>query len=206
MSKPKLNINSKIEVIWENEGYKSIIQDLDDESMKISIPVRNGSYLTFEDNEEIEIYYIEDNLSCFTFNCKVVSRCIDNKIALYVLSQPYNTKKIQRRNFVRVPTIEYAFYKHKKGESDWKKGTIVDISGGGLRIKITDKVEINDELQVNLYNDDEKIEVEGVIVRVEKNERKENICGLTFVDLDERTRDKIIKKVFTLMRKQRGLM
>lgn len=206
MSKVKLKINSNIEVVWENEEYKSTVQDIEEDNIKISIPVKNGTYLMLDEGAELDFTFLEDSYNCYSFTCEIKGRFIDNNIALYVLSLPYNIKKIQRRNFVRVQAVEYTFYKNKDEEEDWKKGLIVDLSGGGLRIKVKEKVKLNEYMLVNIIHEDEKIQVKGEVVRIVKTDDKQYLCGLTFVNLDEKTREKIIGKVFTLMRKQRELM
>ena len=71
-----------------------------------------------------------------------------------------------------------------------------------MRIRIKEDIEVGDKIQVNLFIDEEKIQVNGVIVRVIQNEDKDNICGLEFIDIDERKREKIIEKIFLEMRRQ----
>ena len=105
--------------------------------------------------------------------------------------------------------VEYAFYNlpNDNKEETWKKGIILDLSGGGMKIKTEEKLSLRDRVTVNIFiGENEKVQVVGEAVRVEKINTNEYICGLKFKEISERTRDKIIQKVFEQMRKQRGLV
>ena len=207
MATLKLEVNSKINIIWNKEPYKSVIQDINEENILIDIPVYQGSYLTLREGEEIDLSYLKNDNHCYGFSCTVLGRKIENNIPVYILSNPFNVKKIQRRNFVRVPTIEYILYNNRSKDTVWKKALIKDISGGGLKMQIDEFVELKDKLLINIYNEDEKLQVKGEIVRItEDKENKNYICGINFVDIDERMRDRIITKVFYLIRRQREVM
>ena len=76
-----------------------------------------------------------------------------------------------------------------------------------MKIKIEEKLSLRDRVTVNIFiAENEKVQIVGEVVRVEKSNTGEYICGLKFKEISERTRDKIIQKVFEQMRKQRGLV
>ncbi|MDU4937076.1 MAG: PilZ domain-containing protein [Clostridium sp.] len=209
MKKFKLEINGNIQILDGEVFYKSNLQDVAENYLLIDIPVNNGIYLTMHENDEIEAEYYVDGGNYYKFNCRVLGRTREGKLNLYRLSKPYNIIKIQRRNFVRVDMVEYAFYKlqNDNEEEAWKKGIILDLSGGGMKIKTEEKLSLRDRVTVNIFiGENEKIQVVGEAVRVEKCKINEYICGLKFKEISERTRDKIIQKVFEQMRKQRGLV
>lgn len=209
MKKFKLEINGNIQILDGEVAYKSNLQDVSENYLLIDIPVNNGIYLTMNDNDEIEAEYYVDGGSYYKFNCRVLGRTKEGKLNLYRLSKPYNIIKIQRRNFVRVDMVEYAFYNlpNDNKEEKWKKGIILDLSGGGMKIKTEEKLSLRDRVTVNIFiGENEKVQVVGEAVRVEKINTNEYICGLKFKEISERTRDKIIQKVFEQMRKQRGLV
>ena len=209
MKKFKLEINGNIQILEGEVFYKSNLQDVTESYILIDIPVNNGIYLTMNDNDEIEAEHYVDGGSYYKFNCRVLGRTREGKLNLYKLSKPYNISKIQRRNYVRVDMVEYAFYKlqNDNEEEAWKKGIILDLSGGGMKIKIEEKLSLRDRVTVNIFiAENEKVQIVGEVVRVEKSNTGEYICGLKFKEISERTRDKIIQKVFEQMRKQRGLV
>ena len=75
------------------------------------------------------------------------------------------------------------------------KRIILDISGGGVKIKIEEKLSLRDRITVNIFIDEsEKIQVVGEAVRVEKCNTDEYICGLKFKGISERQEIKLFKK------------
>ena len=75
-----------------------------------------------------------------------------------------------------------------------------------MRIKAKEKLENNDVVIGNLKYENEKINVKGKIIRIEKTEDKRYIYGVSFIDMNNSTREKIIRTVFKIMRKQRELV
>lgn len=197
------SINSKVEIFWNEGYYKSNIEDVTDNIIAISIPIKDGQYVPLRRGEQVEvIYYHEKDI--YKFYTVVEDRKMDG-IPVILLSYPKEVFKVQRRKFVRVPivcTIEYS-----KIEASLKynslKAIMVDLSGGGMRIKLSDSVNLGDKLKAVIPLGTDQIEVKGEVVRVEKElEGKRNICGISFIDLDERTREKLIKIIFQVMRDQ----
>ena len=123
MKKFKLEINGNIQILEGEVFYKSNLQDVTESYILIDIPVNNGIYLTMNDNDEIEAEHYVDGGSYYKFNCRVLGRTREGKLNLYKLSKPYNISKIQRRNYVRVDMVEYAFYKlqNDNGEETYNK-------------------------------------------------------------------------------------
>ena len=77
----------------------------------------------------------------------------------------------------------------------------MDISGGGLKIYAKKDIEFGEEIIVNIPFDKENIAVKGKIIRKQK-EKEKYIYGVKFSDIDVLTREKIIKFIFSKMRKQ----
>lgn len=206
MNRFNLSLNGNVIIIFNEKYYKSTVQDLHDDDFSINIPIGNGEYLSLHPDDEVEVNYYADGGNYYVFTTKVISRKTENKIVMYTLERPETVKKIQRRNYVRVSLAEYAVYKSKKDDDkNWQQGLLLDLSGGGLRIKVKERMMLNDKIIINIHCDQESYSVIGKIVRCDKTELQEYICGIEFVELDERKRDRIIDKVFTIMRKQREL-
>lgn len=212
MAKLNLVINNKIEVTWEKESYKSVVQDSTKKNLLISVPVNSGTYLTLKTNEEIEIVYYDDKANVFNFKCKIINRIVENGIPYYSTTLPYDVIRIQRRNHVRVSTVQVIKHIEKYNEetdvNELQKlynCLLLDISGGGMKIKLKEKIEMNEKIVAKIGNEKEEFQVKGEIVRIDKTEDKRYIYGVSFFDLENRTREKIIKMVFEIMRKQREL-
>lgn len=210
MDKLKLEINNKIEVIYGEKNYKSAIQDIreEEDEILIFIPVLDGEYLTLVTGRVIEQIYYDNNGNVYQFKSKVLGRIKEKNLSLYRFSSPFDVRKIQRRDYVRVNFIKAINYLSSKDieKEKYKKALLLDLSGGGMKIKVDEKLDKNDLIFSKIIYDDSIIDVNGKVVRVEKTEDKEYICGINFSDIEERTREEIIRIVFKVMRKQRELI
>ena len=205
MTKLDLKINGRTEVIYDKVLYKSLIQDINKDELIISIPVADGIYLTIKNGEKIDQYYYDDKGNIYKYTTTVLGRIVENGMPFYKLSLPFNIEKIQRRDYVRVNMINEITYMTEDSD-DIKKGLILDLSGGGARIKIKEKLSKNDIILVNLNLEGSSLSLKGQIVRVDLTETKEYICGVRFTNISESMKEKIIRLVFTVMRKQRELL
>jgi c-di-GMP-binding flagellar brake protein YcgR len=211
--KVKFLVNSKIEIAWNDVYYKSTIEGSDSRTISISIPIKDGEYVPLRIGDTIEvIYYHEQDI--YKFNTRVINRKSD-VIPIIILEYPNEVFKVQRRKFVRVPIVCYIVYSKigkqeggrvvisTHGSPKELKGIMVDLSGGGTRIKLHEKLEKGDVLLINMPLGKDNISVKGEIVRVDFEElNKLYVSGISFIDLDERTRDKLIKYIFQEMRDQ----
>ncbi|MGL5086224.1 MAG: flagellar brake protein [Clostridium sp.] len=207
-----VGINSKLEVKWREEIYKSVVQDANNKSLLISIPVVDSVYLVLKTGEEIELVYYDNRANVYNFKCKVINRITENNIPFYSISLPYDVVRIQRRNFVRVETVQLIkdikkCEKELDMEVNYKlsNAILLDLSGGGMRIKLREQLNENDVIAANIVSENDILPVKGEIVRIDKTEDRRYIYGVSFCDLNNMTREKIIGIVFKIMRKQREL-
>nr|WP_253197910.1 PilZ domain-containing protein [Clostridium gasigenes] len=205
-------INSKLEVKWADGIYKTLVQDSNSKNILISIPVVGGVYLTLKTGEEIELVYYDNGENIFSFKCRVINRIKENNISYYSITLPYDVIKIQRRNYVRVDTVQVIkdikkYEKETNGQADDKisNALLLDLSGGGMRIKLREKLEKSDVISAKIGSENEGVLIKGKIVRVDITEDKRYIYGISFQELDNRTRERIIQIVFRIMREQRKL-
>lgn len=212
MSKINMVINSKLEVKNGEEVYKSIVQDVNNKNLLISVPVINGVYLTLKTGEEIDLVYYDNKANIFNFKCKTINKVTENGIPYYSVSLPYDVIKIQRRNYVRVDTVQVIKHIRKYDEEvENHEGEILsnalllDLSGGGMRIKLREKLTNGDMIIAKISSLNEEVPIQGKVIRVDKTEDKKYIYGISFCELDNSIREKIIGIVFKIMRKQREL-
>ncbi|MBU3111800.1 flagellar brake protein [Clostridium lacusfryxellense] len=210
MAKVDFKINKKLEILVEERYFNSNIQDITEEYIAISIPSSAGEYVPLAKGSMIDVlYYEEENL--FKFKAFVIGRKFEN-IPILLISHPKEIQKIQRRKYVRVPIISTAKYINVKNQprttpssinpSEYKKAILIDLSGGGMRIKVHDDIKPNDYLLVSLTINEEEIPIVGQAMRIIKDDDGRFICGLSLNFLDNLTREKIIKYIFQLMREQ----
>lgn len=203
------NINSRIEIADEDGMYKSTIQDLDGDNIIINIPVKDGRYLVLHTGQNVEaIYQINDDI--YKFSTKVLGRKID-QINVLILGEPQNIKKVQRRNHVRLSMlldIECALINKNTNLVDnnqfkFFKATLLDISGGGMKIAYNDKLNKNDLLITTIPIGNEALTLKAKVVRIDTDSKEINKYALSFYDIEEKEREKIMKFIFEIMRKQR---
>ncbi|PRR83963.1 flagellar brake protein [Clostridium vincentii] len=207
MENLKININGNLLVLYEDKYYKSTVQDVNEEEFIINMPVEDGVYLTLNSGDDILVDYFSDDGFYYEFAAKVISRLTEKNMPMYKISRPIKAIKIQRRDFVRVSFTEPTVYKiddNKKCE--WKPGLLLDLSGGGLKIKLKEKIKLSGKIIIKISCGNDVYEILGKTIRCDKSEDGEYVCGIEFKEIDERKRDKIVQKVFSVMRKQRELL
>lgn len=210
--KINFKINEKMEILMEDGIYKSNIQDITEEYIAISVPVKDGSYLPLKKYETIEGIYYEGK-AVYKFFTPVLGRKID-RIVMITLKKPEKFIKIQRRNFVRVyflNNISFAVIGNKNGMIDinddeitFYSGYSLDLSASGIRLSTTKELYLGDIIEMHISIKDETLNLKGKVVRIEKDENK-GIYGICFLDIDNKTVDKIMRILFQIMREQRKL-
>lgn len=208
----QLDVNDRLEVIAKDKAYKSLITDFDDDWIKINVPVFEGEYLVLYSGEMVIINMYLDSGKCYSFNAKVLSKGKEGNIPYYKLSEPINIKRIQRRNYFRVGILNNAYYKNitnvDKNDIDDKEyieAMMLDLSGGGLKLKINEDVHMHDILSIKMRIKGSEIIVNGEVVRIEVSEDRNKMCGIKFLDISQSQTDRIIEELFEIMRKQRAL-
>ncbi|MBW6408542.1 flagellar brake protein [Clostridium weizhouense] len=209
MAKFNLKINDRIEVLTNDKVYKSLIQDIGEDFININLPVNDGEYLTLKVNDNIEINSYVKGGSCFNFHCEVLGRGREDSIIYYTLSKPDNIKEIQRRDFARVDILNSINYKkitemseEEIEEKEYDNALMVDLSGGGIRFKTKEKLKIKDIVIIEFTLNGQTNHLKAEVVRCERSFDNEYIYGVKFLEISEKQRDKIIREIFKVMRKQ----
>ena len=197
-------INCILDVLDDKgKAYKSRIQEINEDHMYIDIPMENGEYLLLRKNCEIGIIIYNEKIGMlYKANLRIISKKIEGNLSLYKVSRPYGIEKLQRRNYVRVDTTRAVKYK-KKGDIAYSDGIILDLSGGGMKIKLDKKIEVNDILNLIVELDGKFAQIKGQVRRVYKDEKdRKYVIGFEFTEINEAVRDRIIHIVFSVMRRQ----
>lgn len=215
MKKLEIKLNNKIKIIGEDGDYSSNVQDVSDDCISISIPVRQGSYLFLREEDFIEaVYYNEKEL--YYFKSKVLRR-ETGKVPIIVIEKPAYYKKIQRRNYVRIEHVLDAYYtlveKEPKNndleiffinnKDKLQKAIIADLSGGGCKLKVNEKLQYGNKVFLRLPIYGEEMNLICKVVREDEKENNLYIYGVSFSYVQESSREKLIKYVFEIMRQQR---
>ncbi|MGV8983651.1 flagellar brake protein [Clostridium sp.] len=208
MVKVDFAINKKLEILVDEKYYNTNIQDLTEDYIAISIPMNVGQYVPLSKGTIMDvIYYEEDNL--YKFKASVIGRKFE-KIPILLISKPKEIIKIQRRKYVRVPLLKAAKYKNLKNQpktnpstiekSEYLKAVLVDLSGGGMKVRVSEEIKTDDFILLEIAVNGEELLIVGQAKRIQKDEEGRFVCGLSFEFLDSKTRERIIKYTFQLMR------
>lgn len=211
-----IKVNSVIEVeIGMNSTnpkgsnvYRTRVEDVQKDGFLIGIPIDKGVLVPVHTGSEIIVWHW-DNSASYAHYCKVIGRKHE-PIPLLFLSWPYDVKKIQRRNFVRIPiniTLEHRLLSNEKEEEKkFQKSLTRDLSGGGAQFISKENYKKGDKLEVIIHLDDNKIVTKALVKRVYNeyiNGIDRILVGIEFLNIPEKSRDTIIRFVFS---KQRELI
>ncbi|WP_346928245.1 PilZ domain-containing protein [Clostridium sp.] len=208
-----MEINNKIEIYTKDrELAKSIVQDMDEEGIYIAIatPILNGISYPLTTGDTITCNYNDGKGNIYNFQAKVKGRKFDN-IAMIILERESELKKVQRRDHVRIPFMNKVKYLpiDKYNESmlrdiencDYREGQTLDLSGGGIRIKIKESLNLGQLVMLNTKINNQDVLALGKIVRDESQNKNEHIYGVKFKYIDAKVRESIIQFIFQNMRK-----
>jgi RNA polymerase sigma factor FliA len=206
-------INNRVDIMYQGSTYRSILQDTGKNYMAISIPIKQGKYIAINEDDDFEAMYYED-VNVYRFKGRYISTRLENGVPQLLIEYPKQIIKIQRREYVRVKAVQYVTYveinennlsKKELDKLDFNKGSkgiLIDLSGGGCKLKAYENRSANDIILINIPDDNGNIRVKGRVIRVDRDENKNPICAVRFIDIEDRTRERIIKLLFLLMRKQ----
>ncbi|MDX9916841.1 MAG: PilZ domain-containing protein [Gudongella sp.] len=219
----KFELNSKVELInTDGHGMQGMLYDTDTGTIVVSVTPTDSDFRIFRPGESLEVViYDVNNLVSFQ---GVITTRESGDFMLYRIQPTSEMKKFQRREYVRVPysgifsystdeimlqrsieRIEEQYIVEGK-LGGFSFGRAVDLSGGGVRFRTTEKLRIGQDLTIMLKLDSDVIITRGQIRHGYTDTvegRMQYFYGFMFKENTEEKTDKIIKHVFLLMRKAR---
>ncbi len=206
--KKKLILGLAVELVvseGEYEGiYRTRIEEVGERIIAVGAPYDHGEIVPLREGTTVKLTFW-DEAAAYSFEGKIMQR-IAVPIPMFVLELPDSVDKVQRRNYVRVPAFYPVSFRAvtKEGLSDLQKGTMVDLSGGGLRFLTKERVENKDLLYVLIELPVGELKTPVRVCRAEKIEdSKHYTVSVEFHDIAERERDQIIRCVFDIQRAMR---
>ena len=191
----------------EYEGkYRTRIEEVGERLLSVGAPFEHGEVVPLREGTKVKVIFW-DEVSAYSFAARIMQR-IAVPIHLFVLELPDSIAKVQRRNFVRVPVLYPITFQTvtREGLSDTYKGTMLDISGGGMRFLTEERVENRSLLYAQIALPNGEIQTPVRVCRAEKIEdsKPQRYCVSTeFHEILERDRDRIIRCVFDIQRAMR---
>ena len=187
-----------------NNVFKSYIKSVETEYILIDFLFYKGAEYNIPNEKQITVKF-KEKLGIYSGVCKILGR--DNsRIPGIKISYPDAIKFIQRREYVRVPLslkVELSIFPEK--EDDEINVCVVnslDISGSGFCCISDRPTEKHSKIIGKVYllnSNEEPVEVlvkhvhSKKIIAAGKNKYKN---AFTFIEINEKSRDKIIKEIF----------
>jgi len=226
-----LNVGDKIELSRKKGGerkkeeaaYVSQVLDIrDDDVVVAAMPISEGHIVPIEIGARLEAYFYTTQ-GIYKSLCTVTERGKEGNVYYCGLELIGKFEKFQRREYYRLPCIinadiipiegEDAFDYSKehiipeKCYEDKRPGTIVDISGGGVRIMSDIRFNKNDyiflrfTLEMNIGV--KEMEFMGTVVLSMESPNRANYYDsrIEFIEVTSEQRDNIVKYIFEQQRK-----
>lgn len=203
----KIELTKKIEMVEAETFYSMVYELVDDKHMLIQAPIEGGKIIPLELDV---IYYacIYTERGLYRGEMKLTKRIKDKNLHYLELAFVTPMKKYQRRQYYRMNCI-LSFKYQDSEEEKWDTGTLLDISGGGIRFSTSSAMKINQKirchLELRLRDYTISVETEGMILQSKPMEldKIHYQNRILFEDLSLEDREKIIKFIFEEERRRR---
>lgn len=193
----------------EDQYFAANIQNLDQQAIYITRPYLGERPLILMGNEPVEVRYIVEN-GVLEFEANYLGTHKETEsLLLYKISMPApeDVKRIQLRNFVRVPVLMDVEYLLPGSEAVYQ-GTAVDLSAGGMKLATKHKLPV--EEIITLYFKITKgkkplnIQLQARVVRTERVETDVKLyhSGLQFLGVNRALEETLVRFVFKKQREQ----
>lgn len=216
--------------------YQSQVLDIiDDYRMNIAVPIESGHLVPLEVGSRYELSFLTSN-GLYMCKCEIKNRMKQNNVYYLVLDIISELKRDQRRQYFRLEKIiplkyrvvselemRLRYFMEKKAYKDDREkrlvtekleqlegmvqeGTIVNVSGGGLKFSSMTKHENGTNIIVRFYLEEELfVEAEARIIGVNEvmNQKGRMEYRCEFKKIKKEIRESIVRYIFSEERRQR---
>jgi len=210
------------------QTYISQLLNIEDaQNISIACPIHEANFAFIPISSNVRITFLDEKFGLLCFTGKITGRHKDGNIITLNVNITGDFEKIQRREFFRLDCILNVMYrvienpdenmpekqniKDKPGgvgtehpKVKFKKATTKNISGNGICIITSEKIEKNSvvEIILNLHKD---LSIHAVCTVVRRNllqnRRSHYEVGLQFTNIDDKSKNTLIKYIFEEQRK-----
>ena len=186
--------------------YKSQVLDINKRgNLEISMPTEGTKLILLPLDVRLEFVFYSGG-----FLYKSIGQIVERfkRDNIYTLEVELKTRleKFQRREFYRYEcSIDFKFFELTEEQADLatRTGTIVDISGGGIRFNSDTELKSGDHILAVAHLANERMNQEfhivGSVISCEKKEQvteKKYVSRVKFMIKDDRVREDIIRYIF----------
>ena len=214
-----LHVGDRVSIVYDNEIYNSkIVRFIKKvkgvETIVILLPTKNDfSMNTDDDKKKYEVlFYTKGGIYKGEFKIKDRYK-EDGTVPVVEIVIISDLEKDQRREYFRIDYIDKVNFKvlllknNETGElvkynDSWHKGTLTNISGGGLRFNTSagmenaKKMQVRFKLKDNDIDGEFDIEADVIAVNLRSNVDKKYDYRIQFSKIDKVERESIVRFVF----------
>lgn len=205
--------------------YRTKVFDvLSEDQLEIMMPIEKGKLILLPVDGQFDLcFYTERGLyQCYA---RVLDRYKSNNIYIVVMELTSNLRKHQRREYYRfgcaldvrframekeeIAEVEKKNFSRPLTELPLEKGTIADISGGGVRIIARRAYDVGTILyccyELQIKGEEKCYHLAGKVLRSEELEERPGTYELRiqYINIDVDEREEIIRYIFEEERRQR---
>ncbi len=210
MNMENLKINQLMEIVIEGDTYREYypvrVEDIDEHSIYMGMPMKQGGIVRMQIGEEIRCVFRSGN-RYYSFSTTITD-IIRKPIPMLITDKPIQLSTVnQKRAYVRIEVvlpIEYRLL----GDSDdseedpevFYDGQTVNISAGGVLFSTDVRLEPQQLIEIKLYipNYDpfcSKAKVLRIFDKVDF--RRKNIwAAIQYIEISDAKRDKLFNYIF----------
>jgi hypothetical protein len=144
------------------------------------------------DDTRVLVQYADEAGIC-SYLAPVVSR-LGTRL---VVGGPASVERLQRRHYYRVGTDDPLRITVRPARGGAVQATTVDISGGGLRLHADRVFATGEDVTIGVVLEGRPVELGARVVRGDEHE-----AAVTYTEIPEHERDKLISLVFDLQRRR----
>lgn len=204
MSEIKEKQKAKLAIKLPDNSLKEFdcsVKEVFDDRLLLNFPQEVFNYMTYlEEGQELPVKVFTPT-GVQAFNSIVLNSPMESD---FVIEYALDHVKIQRREYLRAAVEAKIII--ERFDNDNVAGLTIDISGGGIRFSCNGQIDSGEMVKCVLYLPQEvnSIKATGLII---KNEyMPEDQYVMVFSEIDEKDRDKIIKKGFEIDSQRRRLV
>lgn len=196
-----LHVTQKIDIVEQDEvtqrkfEYFSRVEDIGETSLYIQPPYRKGLSLGYRPGRVIRARVAAEGCA-YLFDSALLGYIAD-PTPLWEISKPRNIQRIQMREHVRLNIVLDVRLEFLDNPGDTIQALTKDISAGGVQVVFREAPPDDSPVKVFLPLTVEVAATGKVIRRIipETPEEKPAV-GIKFDEIDEKTRNQIIKYIF----------
>ncbi len=218
MTTKGLLIGQKIELtrytgkLKEIAGAKTYVSQLldqkEDSKLVIAMPMEGGKMVVFNVGDRYNMFFYTQ-AGLYYCIAQVSARYRSGALFMLEMECASDIERFQRRQFFRLNCIVDVKYRSVDAQTEMEPGTIIDISGGGIRFNAENSYTPGDELVVEfcltIVGKLEKFRIRVRIIASTPLPNKERVYEnrAEFLDINEANREAIVKYVFEEERRRR---